>query len=108
MDNVSVKYKINQLIDNGSTVSISLIEDIELETVSQQQLMLEAIDRNLADKELKEQIRPLLEAIFQSQPQRIIQTYSKTTVQITMPRNRYLNMGQPKVGEFLNIDIKKG
>ncbi len=107
MYNNSVKYKVTQLIDNGSTISISLIEDIELETVSQQQLMLEAIDRNLTDKEMKDQIRPVLEAIFQAQPQRIIQTYAKTTLQITMPRNRYMKMGEPKVGEFLNIDIKK-
>lgn len=107
MESNSVKYKVTQLVDNGSSVSVSLIEDIELETVSQQQLMLEAIDRTLTDKEMKEQIRPLLEALLQAQPQRIIQTYAKTTIQISMPRKRYLKMGEPKVGEFLNVDIKK-
>jgi hypothetical protein len=70
-------------------------------------MMLEAIDRAVSDKEVKEQIRPILEAILRSQPQTIVRSYSQTVIQITMPKKRYEKMGSPRVGEKLYIDIKK-
>jgi hypothetical protein len=94
------------MTDNDVNVTLALNEDVELESVSQQQLMLEAIDRALPDKEVKEQIKPILEAILASQPQTVINTYSQTFIQITMPKKRYEMMGSPRVGEHLLIDIK--
>ena len=99
------KYKIKQLVDNGTNVTLSLSEDVELETVSQQQMMLESVNRTITDKEMKQQITPLLEAILKSQPQTVIKTYSKTVIQITMPKIRYEKMGKPQVGQILQIDI---
>ena len=75
--------------------------------MSQQQLMLESIDRVITDKEVKEQVRPILEAILSSQPQTLVKTYAETIVQITMPRRRYEKIGSPRVGEQLLIDIRK-
>lgn len=86
---------------------MALSEDIELENVSQQQMMLEAIDRAIADKEVKEQIKPILEAILRSQPQTVIKTYLQTLVQISMPKRRYEKIGNPSVGDRLLIDIRK-
>ena len=100
-------FKIKQLVDNGSNVTLSLSEDVELETVSQQQMILEAVDRTVTDQEVKQQIKPLLEAILRSQPQTVIKTYPKTIIQITMPKRRYEMMGNPQVGETLQVDIKK-
>lgn len=100
-------YRINQMTDNGINVSLSLSEDIELEPVSQQQMMLEAIDRAVTDQEVKEQIKPILEAILRSQPQTIVRTYPQTTVQITMPKKRYEKMGSPQVGDKVQIEIRK-
>ena len=100
-------FKIKQLVDNGSNITLSLSEDVELETVSQQQMILEAIDRTVTDEEVKQQIKPLLEAILRSQPQTVIKTYPKTIIQITMPKRRYEMMGNPQVGETLQVDIKK-
>ena len=96
------------MIDNGVNVTLRLSEDVDLESVSQQQLMLEAIDRAITDNEVKVQIKPILEAILGSQPQTVIKTYSQTVIQITMPKRRYEMMGNPKVGDQLLIDIKKG
>jgi hypothetical protein len=96
------------MIDNGVNVTLSLSEDVDLESVSQQQLMLEAIDRAITDTEVKGQIKPILEAILGSQPQTVIKTYSQTVIQITMPKRRYEMMGNPKVGDQLLVDIKKG
>ena len=111
MDNLttttSTVFKIKQLVDNGSNVTLSLSEDVELETVSQQQMILEAVDRTVTDEEMKQQIKPLLEAILRSQPQTVIKTYPKTLIQITMPKRRYEMMGNPQVGETLQVDIKK-
>jgi hypothetical protein len=95
------------MTDTGTTVNLALSEDVELEAVSQQQMMLEAIDRAVTDKEVKEQIRPILEAILRSQPQTVVKSYSQTVIQITMPRKRYEKMGSPRVGDRLLIDIKK-
>jgi hypothetical protein len=108
MDNSLIRYKINQMVDNGVNVTLSLSEDVDLESVSQQQLMLEAIDRAVTDTEVKGQIKPILEAILGSQPQTVIRSYSQTLIQITMPKRRYELMGNPKVGEQLLIDVKKG
>jgi phage gp29-like protein len=102
-----IRYKINQITDTGSTVSMALSEDVELENVSQQQMMLEAVDRAVGDKDVKEQIKPILEAILRSQPQTVVKTYSQTIVQITMPRRKYEKINSPRVGDRLLIDIKK-
>jgi hypothetical protein len=107
MQEERIRYRINQMTDTGTTVNLALSEDVELEAVSQQQMMLEAIDRAVTDKEVKEQIRPILEAILRSQPQTVVKSYSQTVIQITMPRKRYEKMGSPRVGDRLLIDIKK-
>jgi hypothetical protein len=106
-DDSTITYRINQMTDTGSSVTLALSEDIELEPVSQQQMMLEAVDRAVTDKEVKDQIRPLLEAILKSQPQTVVKTYSQTVIQITMPKKRYEKIGSPRVGERLSIDIRK-
>jgi len=101
------KYMIKQLVDDGSNVTLYLSEDIELEPISQQQMILEAVDRTVTDDEVRQQIKPLLEAILKSQPQTVIKTYPKTVIQITMPKRRYQIMGNPQVGEILQVDIKR-
>ena len=101
-----VQYKVQQLVDNGQTVQISLVEDVQLEPVSQKQLMLDAINKKL-DPELKEQIAPVIEAILQAQPTIAIKSYAQTTITITMPKRRYERMGSPSVGQKLEINIKK-
>lgn len=107
MHNESIRYRINQMTDTGTNVNLALSEDVELEAVSQQQMMLEAIDRAVTDKEVKEQIKPILEAILRSQPQTLVKSYSQTVIQITMPKKRYEKMGSPRVGDKLTIDIRK-
>jgi hypothetical protein len=107
MDDESIRYRVNQLTETGASVSLTLGEDIELENISQQQMMLEAIDRAVTDKEVKQQIRPLLEAILGAQPQTLVKTYSRTVIQITMPRKRYEKIGSPRVGDKLLVDIRK-
>ena len=60
LDNSITRYRINQITDTGVNVDLALSEDVELESVSQQQLMIDAIDRALQDKEVKEQIKEIL------------------------------------------------
>jgi hypothetical protein len=107
MQDDSARFKINQMTDTGATVTLSLSEDVELEAVSQQQMMLEAIDRAVTDKEVKEQIKPILEAILRSQPQTVVRTYAQTSIQIAMPKRRYEKMGSPRVGDRVTIEIRK-
>ncbi|HVX01682.1 MAG TPA: hypothetical protein VHA09_00855 [Nitrososphaera sp.] len=103
----SATFRITQMTDTGANVTLALAEDVELETVSQQQMMMESIDRAVMDKEVKEQIKPVLEAILRAQPQTVIRSYSQTMIQITMPKRRYENIGGPKVGEKVTVDIRK-
>ena len=107
MQDESVRFKITQMIDTGSNVTLTLSEDVELEAVSQQQRMLEAVDRAIADKEDKEQIKPILEALLRSQPQTVVRSYAQTTIQVSMLKRRYEKMGSPRVGERLMVEIKK-
>lgn len=107
MQDDSAVFKVTQLTETGTSVSLTLSEDVELESVSQQQMMLEAVDRAIVDKEVKEQIKPILEAILRSQPQTVVRSYAQTTMQISMPRRRYEKMGSPRVGDRVNLDIRK-
>ena len=107
MQDERIKYQINQMTETGANVSLALSEDVELEPVSQQQMILEAVDRAVTDKDVKEQIKPLLEAILRSQPQTLVKTYSQTIIQITMPKKRYEKIGSPRVGDKLLIDIRR-
>ena len=50
---------------------------------------------------------PLLEAILHAQPTIKVKSYAQTNITITMPKNRYVKMGNPQVGEKLQIDLKK-
>ena len=101
------RYKVNQLIDTGMSITISLTEDVELEKVSQQQQILDSVDNLVSDKDIKQQVKPFLEAILRSQPQTVVNTYSQTIIQITMPKRRFQKMGIPQVGDTLAIDIRK-
>jgi len=101
-----IPYRIQQIVDNGKIVQMSLTEDVELEQISQKQLIMEAVAKKL-DPETKEQVTPLLEAILQAQPTIKMKSYQQTTITITMPKNRYQSMGKPQVGEKIQVDLKK-
>jgi len=100
------EYKVQQIVDNGNVVQLSLVENVSTEPVSQKQLIMDSVSKKL-DPEVKDQVKPLLEAILQAQPTIRIKSYQQTSIAITMPKKRYENMGRPQVGEILDIDIKK-
>ena len=100
------EYKIQQIVDNGQVVQMTLAEDVHTEPVSQKQMIMESVAKKL-DPETKEQVTPLLEAILQAQPTIKIKSYQNTSIVITMPKNRYERMGKPQVGEKLQINIAK-
>ena len=100
------EYKIHQIVDNGQVVQMTLAEDVNTEPVSQKQMIMDSVAKNL-DPEMKEQVTPLLEAILQAQPTIKVKSYQNTSITITMPKSRYERMGRPQVGEKLEIDIKK-
>ena len=99
-------YKIQQIVDNGNAVQISLIEDVQTEPLSQKQLIVENVSKKL-DDDTKKQVMPLLEAILQAQPTIRVKSYAQTNISITMPKNRYDKMGRPQVGDKLQINLKK-
>jgi len=98
-------YKIKSLNDNGVSITLNLVEDMELEPVSQQQIMLEAINRSIPDKDMRDQLQPIMEAMLKNQPQTVIQSYPQTQITITMPKRKYENYGKRQVGETLTINI---
>jgi len=99
-------YRIQQIVDNGNAVQISLIEDVQTEPLSQKQLITENVSKKL-DDETKKQVMPLLEAILQAQPTIRVKSYAQTNISITMPKNRYEKMGRPQVGDKLEVNLKK-
>ena len=100
------EYRIQQIVDNGNVVQISLIEDVQTEPLSQKQLITENVAKKL-DEDTKKQVMPLLEAILQAQPTIRVKSYAQTNISITMPKNRYEKMGRPQVGEKLEVNLKK-
>ena len=101
-----IPYRIQQINDNGQAVQITLVEDVQTEPLSQKQLIMENVGKKL-DDETKNQVMPLLEAILQAQPTIKVKSYAQTTISITMPKNKYKNMGSPQVGDRLQVDLKK-
>ena len=99
-------YRIQQIVDNGNAVQISLIEDVQTEPLSQKQLIVENVAKKL-DEDTKKQVMPLLEAILQAQPTIRVKSYAQTNISITMPKNRYEKMGRPQVGDKLEVNLKK-
>jgi len=98
-------YRVQQIVDNGNAVQISLIEDVQTEPLSQKQLIVENVAKKL-DDDTKKQVMPLLEAILQAQPTIRVKSYAQTNISITMPKNRYEKMGRPKVGDNLEVNLK--
>jgi len=99
-------YRIQQIVDNGNAVQISLVEDVQTEPLSQKQLIIENVSKKL-DEETKKQVMPLLDAILQAQPTIRVKSYAQTNISITMPKNRYEKLGSPQVGDKLQVDLKK-
>jgi hypothetical protein len=99
-------YRIHQIVDNSNAVQISLIEDVQTEPLSQKQLITENVAKKL-DDDTKKQVMPLLEAILQAQPTIRVKSYAQTNISITMPKNRYVKMGRPQVGDKLEVNLKK-
>ena len=99
-------YKIQQIVENGNAVQISLIEDVQTEPLSQKQLIVENVAKKL-DEDTKKQVMPLLEAILQAQPTIRVKSYAQTNISITMPKNRYEKIGRPQVGDKLEVELKK-
>ena len=100
------EYKIQQIVDNGQIVQVTLAENVHTEPVSQKQMIMESVAKKL-DPEMKEQVTPLLEAILQAQPTIKMKSYQHTSITITMPKSRFDRMGRPQVGEILEININK-
>jgi len=101
-----IPFRIQQIVDNGNAIQLSLIEDVQTEPLTQKQLIMENVSKKL-DSETKEQVMPLLEAILHAQPNIKVKSYANTNITITMPKNRYDKMGRPQVGERLQVDLKK-
>ena len=99
-------YRVQQIVDNGNAVQISLVEDVQTEPLSQKQLIIENVAKKL-DDDTKKQVMPLLEAILQAQPTIRVKSYAQTNISITMPKYRYEKMGRPQVGDRLEGDLKK-
>ena len=98
-------YRIQQIVDNGNAVQISLVEDVQTEPLSQKQLIVENVAKKL-DEDTKKQVMPLLEAILQAQPTIRVKSYAQTNISITMPKNRYEKIGKPQVGDKLEVNLK--
>ena len=73
------EYRIQQIVDNGTVVQMTLAENVPTEPVSQKQMIMESVAKKL-DPEMKEQVTPLLEAILQAQPTIKMKSYQHTAI----------------------------
>ncbi len=99
------EFRITQIVDNGHTVQMTLIENVSTEPISQKQMIIENVSKKL-DSETKEHVMPLLEAILQAQPTVNIKTYQQTQITIAMPKSRYNSIKRPQVGDTIEINLR--
>jgi len=102
-DNV---FRITQIVDNGKIIQITLVEDVSTEPITQKQMIMENVSKTL-DDDTKEHVMPLLTAILQAQPTVKIKSYQQTQITIAMPVSRYESMGRPRVGDIMELDLRK-
>ena len=100
------EFRVSQIIDNGQVIQLTLVENVQTESISQKQMIKESVSNKL-DAETKEQVMPILDAILQAQPTIKIKSYQQTSINITIPRSRYESLGRPQVGQILKINISK-
>ena len=98
-------YKIKSLNDNGVSITLNLVEDMEVLTCISTTNYAEATNNSIPDKDMRDQLQPIMEAMLKNQPQTVIQSYPQTQITITMPKRKYENYGKPQVGETLTINI---
>ena len=99
------EFRVSQIVDNGRMVQLSLVENVNTEPISQKQMIKENVAKTL-DSDTRDQVMPLLEAILQAQPTIKMKSYQQTGISITMPKNRYEQMGRPQVGQIIEVDLK--
>jgi len=99
------EFRVQQIVDNGQIIQLSLVENVSTEPISQKQLIKENVAK-IVDEDTKKQIMPLLDAILQAQPTIKIKSYQQTGINITMPKNRYDQMGRPQVGQIIEVNLK--
>ena len=99
------EFRVQQIVDNGRVVQLSLVENVQTEQISQKQIIKENVAKTL-DADTKDQVMPLLDAILQAQPTIKMKSYQQTGINITMPKNRYEQMGRPQVGQIIEVDLK--
>ena len=100
------EFRISQIVDNGQVVQLTLIENVTTEPISQKQMIMENLSKNL-DSETRGQVMPIMHAILQAQPNVKLKSYRQTQVVMTMPKSRYQNIGTPQVGSIMRLDFKK-
>lgn len=104
-DGELTEFRVQQIIDNGRAVQMTVVENLATEPVSQKQMIMESVAKRL-DEDTRKHVTPLLEAILQAQPTINVKSYQQTTITISMPKGRYERMGKPEVGSV--IDIRMG
>lgn len=100
------EFKIQQIVDSGSVVQLSLLENVNTEPISQKQMIRDSVAKKL-DKETKEHVMPLLDAILQAQPTIKMKSYQQTSINVTMPKSRYERLGRPQVGQIMRLELHK-
>lgn len=101
-DGEITEFRVQQIIDNGRAVQMTVIENLATEPVSQKQMIMESVAKKL-DEDTRKHVTPLLEAILQAQPTIKMKSYQQTTMTIAMPKGRYERMGRPEVGSLIDI-----
>lgn len=95
------EFRVQQIIDNGRAVQMSVIENLSTEPISQKQMIMESVGK--LDEDTRKHVMPLLQAILQAQPTIKMKSYQQTTMTIAMPKGRYERMGRPGVGSIVDI-----
>ena len=97
------EFRVQQIIDNGRAVQMTVVENLSTEPISQKQMIMESVAK--LDEDTRKHVTPLLAAILQAQPTIKMKSYEQTTMTIAMPKSRYERMGKPEVGSIIDIRI---
>src|SRR3989304_5865557 len=97
------EYRIQQIVDNGQIVQMTLAEDVLTEPASQKQMIMDSVAKKL-DPEIQEQETPLLEAILQAQPTILVTRDRGLTVTTATLASRNPTVAGSAVGEKLEIN----
>ena len=102
-----LEFVVRSITDNGSILVLTLQQEIKTEPIDQAEMLRQRIDSiKELDEDTKEVMKKIIPALIPFQQIQQV-AYSPIQMNITLTRNVYERIGNPRVGDTILVTISK-